>query len=70
LIVETDEKKNVRKAVGEIYVTGWIDSQYKVTGELPITSNKRTFEKYLWQGKLSPKKIRFDFRSLMSLPKE
>jgi len=61
LIVETDEKKkNVRKAVGDIYVTGWIDSQYKVTGELLITSNKRTFEKYLWQGKLSPKKMHFD----------
>jgi len=43
-------KKNVRKAVGDIYVTGWIDSQYKVTGELLITSSKRTFEKYLWQG--------------------
>ncbi len=70
MIVETDEKKNVRKVVGDIYVTGWIDSRYKVTGELLITSSKRTFEKYLWQGKLSPKKTYFDFRNLVSLPKK
>ena len=64
MIVETDEKKNVRKAVGDIYATGWIDSQYKVTGELLITSSKRAFERYLRQGKLSPKKMYSEFQKL------
>ena len=53
LILETnDNTGKVRSVKGRIYVTGWLDTEYNVTGEVTITSDKRNFELFSYEGTL------------------
>lgn len=49
VILESEGARN-RSVKGYIYVTGWLEPDYKVTGEIIITSDKRTFKTFNWQG--------------------
>lgn len=62
LILETNSENNrVRNVKGHIYVTGWLDTEYNATGEIRITSDKRSFETFSWRAKGLEQKIIFDF---------
>jgi hypothetical protein len=51
LIMETNSENNrVRKVSGKLYVTGWLDSEYKAVGKIIITSDKKSYVEYSWQG--------------------
>ena len=51
VILETNSRTNrVRSVKGHIYVTGWLDTECKATGKVTITSDKRTFKTFGWQG--------------------
>jgi len=53
LILETRTKKGtVRKSNGSIFVTGWVDDEYDITGKVTITSDKKTYFEYEFSGKL------------------
>ena len=50
IILETDSKTNRTRSVkGHIYVTGWLDPEYNATGEIIITSDKRSYKTFSWQ---------------------
>jgi hypothetical protein len=50
LIMETNSKTNeVRTGNVRLYVTGWLDSQYKAVGKATITSDKKKYVEYAWQ---------------------
>jgi len=52
LILETNSKTDrIKTATGSIYVTGWLDNEYKAVGKVTITSDKETYWEYLWQAK-------------------
>ncbi|MBA7634983.1 hypothetical protein ES703_42583 [subsurface metagenome] len=52
LILETNSKTDkIKTAKGAIYVTGWLDNEYYVVGKVTITSDKKTYWEYGWQGK-------------------
>jgi hypothetical protein len=52
LILETNSKTDmIKTASGSIYVTGWLDNDYKAVGKVTITSNKKTYWEYYWQSK-------------------
>jgi hypothetical protein len=52
LILETNSKTDkVKTASGAIYVTGWLDNDYKAVGKITITSDKKTYWEYPWQSK-------------------
>jgi hypothetical protein len=52
IILETNSKNNrVKKASGNIYVTGWLDNEYNAVGKVTITSDKKNYTEYGWQGK-------------------
>lgn len=62
IILETRLKSGrVRSVKGHIYVTGWMDPQYNTTGEITITSDKRSFERFTWQARPLNQKTIFDF---------
>lgn len=51
LIMETNSKTNeVRTGNARLYVTGWLDSKYKAVGKATITSDKKKYVEYAWQG--------------------
>jgi len=37
-----------RSAYGSVYVRGWLDSEYKATGEIIVTEDKRSFDTFRW----------------------
>jgi len=48
-ILKTNLKSNrVSRLGGYIYVTGWLDHQYNIVGDLTVTSDKRTYQFFLW----------------------
>jgi hypothetical protein len=50
LIMVTDSKTDKIKTVAAaIYVTGWLDNEYKAVGKVTITSDKKTCWEYYWQ---------------------
>jgi len=52
LILETNLKTDrIKTATGAIYVTGWLDNEYYAAGKVTITSDKKTYWEYYWQGK-------------------
>jgi hypothetical protein len=52
LILETNSKTDrIRNASGRIYVTGWLDNEYSAVGKVTITSDKKTYTEYFWQGR-------------------
>jgi hypothetical protein len=51
LILETNSKSGkVKAAKGAIYVTGWLDNEYYAVGKVTITSDKKSYWEYYWQG--------------------
>ncbi|MFC1737534.1 hypothetical protein ACFL1G_00600 [Planctomycetota bacterium] len=51
LILETnDNTGKVRSVIGRIYVTGWVETEYNVTGELTITSDKKDYKLFSFEG--------------------
>lgn len=51
LILETNSGSGiVRNLKGKIYVTGWLDREYVANGNVVITSDKKSYESYGWQG--------------------
>lgn len=62
LVLETHfESGKVRKAIGHIYVTGWLDTEYNATGTITITSDKRTYHTFTWEAAPSRQKMIFGF---------
>jgi hypothetical protein len=52
LILETNSNTGIVRTVkGAIYVTGWLDHEYNAVGKIIITSDKKSYEAYSWQGK-------------------
>lgn len=50
LLAETNFKKDtVFHRGGDIYVRGWVEPDYKIMGEIIITSNEKYFETFTWQ---------------------
>ena len=50
IILETNsETRKVRSVKGHIYVTGWLDTEYNATGEIIITSDKKSYKTFSWQ---------------------
>ncbi|MBN1391971.1 MAG: hypothetical protein JW947_04115 [Sedimentisphaerales bacterium] len=67
LILETNSKTDkIRTASGDIYVTGWLDNEYNAVGRLTVTSDKKTYWEYDWQGKGKKTEMVPDFK--VSLP--
>lgn len=60
---ETDfEKDRYHIRVGDIYVTGWISTDYTTIGKVTITSDEKYFEVFEWQARIpEKKKVMFDF---------
>ena len=51
LILETNfDNGIVRNVIGNIYVTGWINPDYSITGKITITSDKKSLQAFHWQG--------------------
>lgn len=51
LILETNSDSGiVRNLKGKIYVTGWLDQEYTASGNVVITSDKKSYESYNWRG--------------------
>jgi hypothetical protein len=51
LILETNfDNGKVKNVIGNIYVTGWINPDYSVTGKITITSDKKSLQAFQWQG--------------------
>lgn len=50
LVQEADSKKGrIHNIAGDIYVKGWLNSEYTVTGEVTITSDEKYFETFTWK---------------------
>lgn len=50
LLLKTNYEDNkVNNQAGDIYVTGWLDSDYKIMGKITITSNKKYFEVFTYE---------------------
>ncbi len=50
LLAESDfDKGGMHHRGGEIFVRGWIDTDYGATGTVTITSNRKEFEKFDWK---------------------
>ena len=48
-ILKTNLKSNrVSRLGGTIYVTGWLDHQYNIVGDLTITSGRKTYQSFYW----------------------
>ncbi|MHC4417185.1 MAG: hypothetical protein ACYSU6_01220, partial [Planctomycetota bacterium] len=47
---ETDfEKNRFHIRGGDLYITGWINTDYTAFGEVTITSNEKYFERFHWE---------------------
>lgn len=52
MIMETNSGTQViRMAKGHIYVRGWLDSEYNATGEIIITSDRKSYKSFSWEAK-------------------
>lgn len=50
LLQESDTKKGMLYTnAGDIYVQGWLDSEYVLSGEVTITSDEKYFETFTWK---------------------
>jgi len=50
MILENRSEVRDVQVNGLIYVTGWLDTDNHAFGEITITSDKKYFERYAWQG--------------------
>ncbi len=49
-VQESDsEKGRVANSMGQIYVQGWLDGEYVLSGEVTITSDEKYFETFTWR---------------------
>jgi hypothetical protein len=69
LILVTDLKTDkIKTAAGLIYITGWLDNEYKAVGRITITSDKKTYWEYYW-GSIGQKTEKVpDFGPSLPLP--
>jgi hypothetical protein len=51
ILHQSDLKKKYRIRGGDIYVNGWIGTDYFVGSEITITSDEKYFETFIWSGK-------------------
>jgi len=50
LLQESDTKKGMLYTnAGDIYVQGWLDSEFVLSGEVTITSDEKYFETFTWR---------------------
>ena len=50
LLQESDTKKGMLYTnAGEIYVQGWLDAEFVLSGEVTITSDEKYFETFTWR---------------------
>ena len=56
LLQVTDLRKMLKHEGGDIYVKGWLDSEYNIVGEIIITSNEKYFETFVWKARLNKRK--------------
>lgn len=69
LIMVTDSKTDkIKTATGLIYVTGWLDNEYKAVGKITITSDKKTYWEYYWGSIGQKTKTVTDFGPSLPLP--
>jgi hypothetical protein len=62
LIMVTNPKTGkIKTASGAVYVTGWLDNEYKAVGKVTITSNKKEYWEYYWHSKGEKTKMVPDF---------
>jgi hypothetical protein len=62
LIMVTNTKTDkIKTASGAIYVTGWLDNEYKAVGKVTITSNKKEYWEYYWHSEGEKTKMVPDF---------
>ena len=53
LMTKTVRAENkIRRIDAEIFVTGWIDADYNVIGEVIITSDRKSWKTFTWHGEL------------------
>jgi len=50
ILESNNDTGRVRSLTGEAYVRGWLDLENWASGEIIITSDKRSFHRYIWQG--------------------
>jgi hypothetical protein len=69
LILVTDAKTDkIKTATVLIYVTGWLDNEYKAVGKITITSDKKAYWEYYW-GSIGQKTEKVpDFGPSLPLP--
>ncbi|MHC4150212.1 MAG: hypothetical protein ACYSR5_12105 [Planctomycetota bacterium] len=52
MIMETNsETRKIRMVKGHIYVRGWLDTEYNATGEIIITSDRKSYKSFSWEAK-------------------
>ena len=52
MIMKTNSETRVMRMVkGHIYVRGWLDSEYNATGEIIITSDRKSYKSFSWEAK-------------------
>ncbi len=52
MIMETNSETQVMRMVkGHIYVRGWLDTEYNATGEIIITSDRKSYKSFSWEAK-------------------
>ena len=62
IILDTNSQTNKTRSVnGLIYLTGWLDPEYNVTGELTLTIDKKSCKTFSWQAKATEQKGMFGF---------
>jgi hypothetical protein len=68
ILVINSKTDKIKTAIGLIYVTGWLDNEYNAVGKVTITSNKKDYWEYYWQGKGKETKKVLDFGLSLPLP--
>jgi len=60
ILEENSDTGKVRRVRTDLYVTGWLDTDYYATGKVTITSDNQNFKEFTWEaeaqflGKPSP----------------
>ena len=60
-ILETNDKTGIcRNVKGEIFVTGWIDTEHNVKGQIVLTSDRKNYKTFTWQCKAEQRESSFE----------
>ena len=49
ILEENSDTGRVRRVRADLYVTGWLDTDYYATGKVTITSDNQSFEEFTWE---------------------